>query len=120
MRSPFFCLFCFCFSGSVNRDSLFFTGKWSSESWCGRSHVGSARGGAAAARGGATELMGALVLALLSWESNTGTGQNRKTERKKHRTADRDETERERERERGEEDRVKKERETHDKSSRKD
>lgn len=90
MRSPF--------SGSINCDSLF-TGKWASEPSRGRSHLSSARGGAAAARGRTTELMGTLVLALLSWRATRGESEHGKG----HRKADGQD----RERKRKEEDRVK-------------
>lgn len=81
------------FSGSINCDSLF-TGKWASESLCGQSHLSSARGGAAAARGRTTELMGTLVLTLLSWRAARDESEHGK----KHRTADGQDRERKRKR----------------------
>lgn len=61
--------------GSINCDHLF-TGKWACESLYGQSHLSSARGGATAAWGGTTELMGTLLLTLLSWKATRDAKRN--------------------------------------------
>lgn len=81
------------FSGSISCDILF-TGKCASESSCGQSHLGSARGGATAARGRTTELMGTLILTLLSWKATW----DKPKHVKKHRTGGRQSRQGERER----------------------
>lgn len=89
VRSPF--------SGSINCDRRF-TGKWASESLCGQSHLSSARGWATAAWGRTTELMGTLILTLLSWKATRDESKHRKN----HRKADRQDREKKKQ-----EDRVK-------------